>query len=179
MENICSAAPNSPICGKWDLYARLQDITLTRLPEAKYGRMWEILLGITYAESHIGQNYAKDKVGGSCVGRFNMGGTKYQILDNNKREHSRQMNGFNYGVEFHSRYEDQYGCNLYPFQSYEEYWETKVNGMRYGWHRCIVGNPQPITCMANGGYLTGNKANWIKNVASFLVTDEMMNMGQP
>lgn len=181
MENICSAAPNSPLCGKWELYARLKDITLTRLPEAKYGRMWEILLGISFAESHLGQNMAKDNVGGRCFGRNNLGGTKYQINDDNSRSHSRQLNGFNYGAKYTSRYEDQYGCNLYPFQSYEEYWETKVNGMRYGYPSCIVGHPTPITCISYR--YVGNprvaEPNWIRNVASFLVTDEMLNAGQP
>jgi hypothetical protein len=71
MERICANAPNSPLCGKWDLYFSLKKITEDRLPPEKYGRMWEVLLGISYAESHIGQNYAKDKIGGTCYGRNN------------------------------------------------------------------------------------------------------------
>jgi hypothetical protein len=132
--------------------------------------MWEILLGISFAESHLWQNYAKDNQGGTCYGRNNFGGTKYKINNDNTRVHSRQLNGFNYGSKFHFRYTDQYGCNLFPFESVEEYWTTKVNWMRFWYSKCIVNNTTPIECISRT-YLTGNKKNWIANVSSFLVDD--------
>jgi hypothetical protein len=147
------------------------------LPPAKYGRMWEILLGLSFAESHLWQNYAKDNQWGTCYGRNNFGGTKYKINDDNSREHSRQLNGFNYGAKYHFRYTDQYGCNLFPFQTVEEYWTTKVNWMRFWYSKCIVKNTTPIECISRT-YLTWNKKNWIKNVSSFLV-DDTQNIWQP
>lgn len=177
MERICAVAPNSPLCGKWELYFSLKKITEDRLPPKKYWRMWEILLGISYAESHLGQNYANDNVGGTCAGRNNFWGTKYQILDNNTRVHSRQLNGFNYWEKYHWRYTDQYGCNLFPFKSVKEYWITKVNWMRFGYPSCIINNTKPIACLSRT-YLTGNKKKWITNVSSFLI-DESIAIWQP
>jgi len=180
MERICAVAPNSPLCGKWELYFSLKKITEDRLPPAKYGRMWEILLGISFAESHLGQNYAKDNQGGTCYWRNNFGGTKYQINDDNTRVHSRQLNRFNYWAKYHWRYTDQYWCNLFPFESVEEYWITKVNGMRFGYPTCILNNTKPITCLAYKYVGNPNVAepNWIKNVSSFLV-DDKQNVWQP
>lgn len=177
MERICAVAPNSPLCGKWDLYFSLKKITEDRLPPEKYGRMWEIMLGIAFAESHIWQNYAKDNKWGTCYWRNNWGWTKYQINDDNSRVHSRQLNGFNYWTKYHWRYTDQHWCNLYPFASIEEFWITKVNGMRFGYPTCILNsNPTPIRCLSFRYVGNPNMAetNWIKNVSSFLVDDKQI-----
>lgn len=165
MENICSAAPNSPLCGKWELYARLQDITYSRYE--KNSRIWEIMLGIAYAESHIGQNYTRDNVGGTCYGRNNWGGVKARVLDSGK-------------VVADQKLPDQYNCWLYKFDTIEDYWTSKVNIIVKNYAGCLS-RDKPIECVSYN-YVGNPKVaepNWIKNVASFLVTDEMMNAGQP
>ena len=178
MESICEVANNSPLCGKWELYYDLKKITDDRLPPKEYGRAWEIMLGISYAESHLGQDFAKDSVGGECRGRNNFGGAKYLIRDDNTREFRRLVNGFDYEYSKSKRKQsDQFGCNLFPFASYQEAWQSKVNGMRYGYKSCFTKSNTPIACISNT-YLTGNKSNWIRNVASFMVDDSVV-LGQP
>jgi hypothetical protein len=165
MENICSAAPNSPLCGKWELYERLQDITYSRYD--KDSRIWEIMLGIAYAESHIGQSYTKDNVGGTCYWRNNWGWVKAKVLDSGK-------------VIADQKLPDQYNCWLYKFDTIENYWTSKVNIITQNYRSCLS-RDKPIECIAYN-YVGNPKVaepNWIKNVASFLITDEMMNVGHP
>lgn len=183
MKEICERAPNSPLCGKNDLYLALYKITQDRVPKKDWGKSWEILLWQALAESHIGQNYTKDNQGGTCYGRYNMGGTKYQIHDNNTRTYSRSLNGFLYWRDYYAErikinprtkhygnFSDQYACNLYPFKSYEEYWITKVNGLRYGYKSCMLNTTQPLRCISYqyvGNPLVAEES-WIKNASSFL-----------
>lgn len=174
MEHICAKAPNSPLCGNWELYHKLKKITEERMPEAEYGRVWEILIGISYAESHVGQNYAKDNVWGTCYGRNNWGGGKYKINDDNTRVYT--SNKF-WGYNTTTRFTDAFWCNLFPFESIEEYWISKVNGMRYGYKSCFK-SQFPIRCVAFQYVWDPRVAepSWILNVRQFLVSE---NVGQP
>jgi hypothetical protein len=72
MERICSLGklPGkgvSPLCNDWNLYSELKTITIERLPDT----WWPFMLGLAYAESHIGVNFANDNQGGNCYGRNN------------------------------------------------------------------------------------------------------------
>lgn len=158
---VCKKQINSPLCKDFNLFDRLYQITEARLP---WKNMFPILIGITNAESSLWLNFANDKVWGKCNWRNNWGWTKYQILDNNTRVYSRKLNWFDY-----SNSVDQYGCNLYPFESIEEFWITKVNWMRYGYKSCIESNT-PIKCISYN--YVGNKhvaeQSWINNVSLFL-----------
>ena len=122
---ICNKQINSPLCKDKELLARLYKITEDRIPGKNF---FPILVGITNAESSLGLNFANDNVGGNCDGRNNWWGTKFQILDDNTRVYARNLNGFEY-----KNSKDQFGCNLYPFKSIDEYFITKVNGMRFIW----------------------------------------------
>ena len=106
-----------------------------------------------------------DNVGGKCDGRNNWWGTKYQILDDNTRVYARNLNGFEY-----KNSKDQFGCNLYPFKSIDEYFITKVNGMRF-WYKWCIDSKTPIDCISYKYVGDPNVAeeSWKKNVAYFLM----------
>jgi len=159
---ICWKQINSPLCKDKELLARLYRITEDRIP---WKNMFPILIGITNAESSLGLNFAKDSVGGKCDWRNNFWGTKYQILDNNTRVYSRKLNWFEY-----KNSKDQFGCNLYHFESIEEFFITKVNGMRFGYKSCIE-SKTPIYCIS-GAYVGSKEVHeqsWIDNVSQFLM----------
>ncbi len=126
--------------------------------------MFPILVGIANAESSLGLDFANDNVWGKCTWRNNWGGTKCQIHDGNTRTYKRELNGFVFANSI-----DQYGCNLYPFKSIEEFWITKVNGMRYGYKSCIESNT-PIKCIsfAYVGNPNVSEKSWVANVAEFI-----------
>ena len=160
-KKICDKQINSPLCKDKELLARLYRITEDRIPGKN---MFPILIWITNAESSLWLNFAKDSVGGKCDGRNNWWGTKYQILDNNTRVYSRKLNWFDY-----KNSKDQFGCNLYPFESIEEFFITKVNGMRFGYKSCIE-SKTPIDCIWRT-YVKWDwksKPSWNNNVAYFL-----------
>jgi len=161
-KKICNKQINSPLCKDKALLARLYRITEDRIQGKN---MFPILIWITNAESSLGLNFAKDSVGGKCDWRNNWWGTKYQILDNNTRVYSRKLNWFDY-----KNSKDQFGCNLYPFESVEEYFITKVNGMRFGYKSCID-SKTPIDCISYKYVGNPNIAEewWKKNVAYFLM----------
>ena len=61
---------------------------------------------------------------------------------------------------------DDYGCNLYPFDSVEEYFISKANGIRYGFPGCVNAT-KPIECIAYKYVGNPNVAerSWIERVA--------------
>jgi hypothetical protein len=130
---------------------------------------YPILLGITNAESSLWLDFARDRVWWFCNWRNNWWGTKYQIHDDNTRTYSRSLNWFNYWQKYSWRFVDQFGCNLYPFASIEEYFITKVNWLRF-WYRQCIDSTTPIRCLS-GRYVWDpnvQEENWIKNVSEFL-----------
>lgn len=160
-QKICNKQMHSPLCKDKELLAKLYKITEDRLP---WKNMFPILIGIANAESSLGLDFANDNIWGKCYGRNNWGGTKYQILDNNTRVYKRNLNWFVYENSV-----DQYGCNLYPFESIEEFWITKVNGMRFGYKSCVE-SEFPIKCISYayvGNPYVSEKV-WVKNVAEFV-----------
>lgn len=165
-KKVCDKQINSPLCKDRKLFDRLYHITEERLPNKQF---FPILIGITNAESSLWLNFARDKVGWTCVGRNNWGWTKYKINDDNTRTHSRNLNWFLYWSEFSWKYVDQYGCNLYPFNSIEEYWTTKVNWMRY-WYKGCVDSPTPVKCLSYKYVWDPNisEKSWVNNVSKFL-----------
>lgn len=158
---ICKKQVNSPLCKDRKLFDRLYHLTEERLPNKKF---YPILIGMTNAESSLWLDFAKDKIGGTCIGRNNWGGAKYMINDDNTREYSRNFNWFDYKYP-----RDQYDCNLFPFKSIEEYWISKVNGIRYGYKDCID-HETPIWCISWAYVWDRNvrEQSWINNVSYFL-----------
>ncbi len=165
-KKVCDKQKWSPLCKDRALFDRLYKITEERIP---WKNFFPILVGITNAESSLGLAFARDKVWGVCYWRNNWGWTKYQIHDDNTRTYSRSLNGFNYWQEFSGRFIDQFGCNLYPFESVEEFWITKVNGIRYGYKGCID-SKTPVKCISYKYVGNPNVAeeSWISNVVYFV-----------
>lgn len=164
---VCKKQPSSPLCKDKELLKRLYEITEARLP---WKNWFPILIGITNAESSLGLDFAKDTQWWTCFGRNNWWGTKYQINDDNTREYKRTLNGFNYEYNKAKRlHNDQYWCNLYPFKDIEEFWITKVNGMRFGYKWCID-HETPIKCLSYAyvGNPNVSEASWVRNVSEFL-----------
>ena len=160
-DTICKKQINSPLCKDKELFGRLYRITEDRLPMKQF---YPILIGMTNAESSLWLDYAKDKVWGTCIGRNNWGGAKYMINDNNTRVYKRNLNWFDYTYP-----RDQYDCNLFPFESVEEYWKSKVNWIRY-WYKGCIDSPTPIKCISFAYVWDRNTAeqSWIDNVSHFL-----------
>lgn len=158
---ICWKQINSPLCKDKELLSRLYKITEDRIP---WKNMFPILIWITNAESSLGLNFAKDNIGWKCEWRNNWWGIKYQILDNNTRVYTRKLNWFEY-----KNSKDQFGCNLYPFESIEEYFITKVNWIRF-WYKQCVDSTTPIRCISWRYVWDPNvqEESWIKNVSIFL-----------
>lgn len=165
-KKICDKQPSSPLCKDKELLTRLERITEERIPGKNF---FPLLIGITNAESSLGLDFARDKAWWVCDGRNNWWGTKYQIHDDNTRTYSRKLGGFLYGQKYSGRFVDQYWCNLYPFESIDEFWITKVNGMRYGYKGCID-HETPIRCISYRYVGNPNVAeeSWIRNVAYFV-----------
>lgn len=160
-QKICKKQINSPLCKDRAIFDRLYQITEERIPGKQF---FPILLGMTNSESSLGLDMAKDKVGGFCHGRNNWWGAKYQILDNNTRVYKRELNWFSYKYPI-----DQFWCNLYPFESIEEYWTSKVNWIRYGYKGCID-SKTPIACISVH-YVWSEKVvkpQWVKNASIFI-----------
>ena len=65
-KKICNKQMNSPLCKDKALFYILHNITEERLP---WKNMFPILIGITNAESTLWLDFAKDKVGGTYIGR--------------------------------------------------------------------------------------------------------------
>lgn len=168
-QDVCKKQINSPLCKDEALFDRLYQLTEERLP---WKNFYPILLGITNAESSLGLNFAKDKVWGTCAGRNNWGWAKYMIKDDNTRIYSRSLNWFFYWEEYYWRFIDQYWCNLFPFESIEEFWISKVNWMRF-WYQWCIDSKTPIKCLSYKYVWDRNVAeqSWISNVSIFLWND--------
>jgi len=158
---VCKKQINSPLCIDRKLFDRLYKLTEERLP---WKNFYPILIGMTNAESSLGLNFAKDSKWGDCYGRNNWWGAKYMIKDDNTRVYKRNTNGFDYKYP-----RDQYNCNLFPFESIEEYWISKVNGIRYGYKGCID-SKTPVACISY--VYVGNpkvsERSWVNNVSQFI-----------
>lgn len=159
---LCNKQINSPLCKDKELFGRLYRITEERLPNKQF---YPILIGMTNAESSLWLDFAKDNVWGTCTGRNNWGGAKYRINDDNTRTYKRNLNWFDYKYP-----KDQYDCNLFPFESIEEYWTSKVNWIRY-WYKSCIDSEKPIKCISF--QYVGNpkvaEQSWIDNVSHFLI----------
>lgn len=166
-KKICWKQINSPLCKDYSLLERLYKITEERIP---WKNWFPILVGMTNAESSLWLDYAKDKVGGTCTWRNNWGWAKYKINDDNTREYSRNLNWFNYVYDRSRKlHNDQYGCNLFPFSSIEEYWISKVNWIRF-WYKGCVDADTPVTCVSYKyvGNPNVSEKSWVNNVSYFL-----------
>ena len=96
----------SPLCNNWDLYKKLKVISMN-----KWVEFW-LLVGITYAESHIWANHSSD----ICATYNNRSGIKWKKLDN--------------WTVLKNELPDENGCRLYKFDSVEDYRNSFTNSIK-------------------------------------------------
>lgn len=121
-EKVCEKKPNSPICKDKELFERLQKITEERTDKPY---MFAMLLGISNSESSLGTNYTPHA---GCANYNNFGGIKWRKTDDGESIRDQPIPQAD-------------GCWLYKFESYEDYWISKVNTIRHGYTGCLVDNP--------------------------------------
>ena len=69
-QKVCEKRKDSPLCDL-DVLARIEKIVDDRIdPQSQW---FNILIGITFAESSLGTDFANDRIGGKCDGRYNLG----------------------------------------------------------------------------------------------------------
>lgn len=152
-EKVCEKQPNSPICKDKELFDRLQKITEERTNKPY---MFAMLLGITNSESSLGTNYAPHA---GCANYNNFGGIKWRKTDDGQSVRDQPIPQAD-------------GCWLYKFESYEDYWISKVNSIRYGYAGCLLDNPTVALQCISKWYVRGDgkiiKHGWVKNASIFL-----------
>ena len=110
---ICATQLKSPLCEDFSLLQRLEKITTDRIPDNPH--IFPILLGITNSESSLGTNYAPHT---GCSQYNNLGGVKWRKNDDGSTTKDQKI-------------PQPDGCWLYRFDSLEDYWQSKVNTIRY------------------------------------------------
>lgn len=158
----------SPLCNNWDLFYILKKITDERIPN---GWQWfNIMVWVSYAESHIWVNYARDSVWGTCYGRNNWGWAKYMINDDNTRIYRSLVNSYGSAtINGRVAFVDMYGCNLFPFKTIADYWISKSNWFRF-WYASCINSKQPIKCLSYKyvGNPNVSEDSWVNRVSLFL-----------
>lgn len=140
-EEICQKVPESPLCGDIELLRRIDSIGREK------GVPTRLLIGVSYAESHIGVNFNKE----ACRGYNNWFWLKGKKYDNWKVEWFTK-----------DKKRDSNGCWLYKFKSVEEWFYALANTISIGYKSCkndticlsywYVGNPEVA------------EPSWIKHV---------------
>mgnify|MGYP003562394425 FL=1 len=142
MNRICKVyihGRKSPLCDNRDLYNSWKKIF-----ESKWVSR-SIALGIMYAESHIGANYAW-----SCNSSWNnWGGIKRRITDDWKSVRDQKI--------------PNWWCRLYKFKSVEDYFNSKANTLVK--YKSCFNRDKPIQCISKT-YLTWCKECRSKRVAT-------------
>lgn len=147
MEKICKLwrirDKVSPLCNNRDLYRNLKKIS------ADKNVSFELMVGITYTESHIGANFKPEK----CRVHNNRWWKKAKKLDDGTMVRPPSM-----------PLKD--GCRLYHFESVEEYRTSFANTLKI-WYidkHCV--SPECISryYVRNDGTI---KTQWCKNVRKF------------
>lgn len=139
---ICAKVPNSPICWNKELLKRIDTIGQQKWVPTR------LLIGVSYAESHIGVNFNRE----ACRGYNNWFWLKWKKHDNGKVEWFTK-----------DRKKDANGCWLYKFQSIEEWFYSLANTISLGYKSC----QNNTTCLAY--WYVGNpnvaEPSWIKHVS--------------
>ena len=152
-EKICAIQQKSPLCEDFALLERLEKITTDRIPDNPH--IFPILLGITNSESSLGTNYTPHA---GCANYNNFGGIKWRKTDDGKSVRDQTIPQAD-------------GCWLYKFESYEDYWISKVNSIRYGYTGCLVDNPTTALQCISKWYVRGDwtvKPEWVRNASIFI-----------
>ena len=114
----------SPLCNNWKLYYSLKSISQSKWVP------FEVALGITYAESHIGIDYNKP----ACSSYNNWGWVKGRVTSN--------------GKVTPWKYPDNNWCYLYRFDSIEDYWDSKMNLLKVNYLDKWCQGTKQVSCIA-------------------------------
>jgi len=147
MDQICKVIihwKKSPLCNNWDLYHKAKKITENAWAD------WKIVIGITYAESHIGSNYA-----GTCNSSWNnWGWVKARVAGNGKVSRDQAI--------------PNKWCWLYKFKNMEDYFVSKANiiWVNYKWCMLMKTQYEKVKCISYNYVWLPNvpEQSWINNV---------------
>lgn len=145
---ICEYSSESPLCNNRKLYENLKKISNDK--KVSFG----LMVGISYAEWHIGANRANKK----CTITHNRGGIKWKVYENNTKS-----------LPYYKTKTRVRWCDLYTFWSVEEYRESKANSL-YHWYiqRWAVSVWDIAKRYVKGNWILDGKQSWIKRVSIFI-----------
>lgn len=133
----------SPVCNNWDLYKRLKTISKNKWVE------FGLMIWISYAEWHIGANYASSK----CKGYNNRSGIKRRKNDD--------------GSIDKPKLPDSNGCWIYKFDTIEDYWNSFANSIKMWYIDKQCATPECISQhWVRSDWLV--KGTWSRRVKMFM-----------
>lgn len=148
-DQICDTVSHSPLCKYPSLYKKLD------IMSKDHGVPTELVVGIAYAESHIGTNYAS----GKCTEYHNWWGLKWYKKDNGD-------------VEWFTgeKWPDANWCWLYKFEDIEEAFNGILNTISMWYKAC----KNDTRCISYNFVWRPNIAeeSWINNVSKFYTINE-------
>jgi len=150
MDRICNISIHgrkSPLCDNWELFNLWKKLSEERWADRN------IILGIMYAESHIGANRAW-----TCnAGWNNRWGVKARVHDDGKVSRDQAIPNW-------------WWCRLYKFKDMEDYFKSKANmiWINYKWCFNRSSTRAKVECISRKYVWLPDVAeqSWINNVMS-------------
>ena len=151
MRLICEKAPKSPLCFDFDLLDKIKVIAYDRDID------WKLLIWITYAESHIGMNFAPHYW---CEKSNNWAWLKWAKRDDwsISEKYDKQYTGLEGELRWYLS-----GCYLYAFDTTEDFFISLANTISL-WYKSCKWEPECIV----KSYVWKYSENWVNNVNVFL-----------
>lgn len=145
MNKICELSKDSPMCNNYTMLNKLKEIADHRNVDYK------LLLGIMYAESHIGANFNKE----NCRQTNNWAWVKARKYDDGTVSEK-------FDKQYQTLDKDLNGCWLYYFEDVETFFESLANTIWIWYKSC---NEDPYCIMK---YYVGHESwAWVRNVYLF------------
>jgi hypothetical protein len=138
---ICEKAPKSPMCNNYWMLESLKKIASERWVDYK------LLLGIMYAESHIGSNFNAEQ----CRASNNRAWLKARKYDDWKT--SEWFDKQKWKID---------GCWLYNFEKVEDFFESLANTISLWYGKCN----EDVYCIMRS-YVWHESGAWVRNVYMF------------
>jgi len=145
MSKICELSKDSPMCNNYTMLNKLKSIADSRNVDYK------LLLGIMYAESHIGSHFNQE----NCRQTNNWWWVK-------NRKYDDWTVSEKFDVQYQSLNKDLNWCWLYYFEDVETFFESLANTIGIWYKSC---NEDPYCIMR---YYVGHESwAWVRNVYLF------------
>lgn len=141
MHRICELSPESPMCNDWEMLMDLKDVA------EKRGTDYRLLLGIMYAESHIGSAFRP----AHCWATNNRAWLK-----------ARKYDDWTVSEWFDKQENKIEWCWLYNFTDTHEFFESLANTISIWYAKCN----NDIYCIGKV-YVWHESAAWTNNVWKF------------